>query len=201
MALSSKREALDADLTHHLANMTDRIRNNVDLIYQEVCQRSSSPDINLSGNDYARERTMTIRRYLEECTVSGQAKDSVSIQEQNRIVQSLMSRERFDCEDSSGDKHIAAHLLGIHKPMKDEQTSLCLPQGMKSLVEPLLEKIGPKKIKYGAVVSKIDYSQFTVNNLRKKNDVKVLVTCKNGKVFEGHHVIMTASLGFLKQHA
>lgn len=113
------------------------------------------------------------------------------------------------CTDLS---YVSTRLLNHYQDCDGLQT-VELKFGYNSILNLLYQKIPDDTIYLNNTVEKIDWSDFKTevsNNDEKnsnvapsckENDLKIKVSCSNGEIFEGNHVIVTVPLGVLKKHA
>lgn len=77
-------------------------------------------------------------------------------------------------------------------------------EGYQGVLEKLLEDIPEGSILYNTPVARIQYADCAANNgsvpQDDGDDALVTVTCEDGRTFRCSHVIVTASVGFLKEN-
>ncbi|XP_063967218.1 spermine oxidase-like [Lytechinus pictus] len=76
-------------------------------------------------------------------------------------------------------------------------------KGYQGILEKLLVDIPANSIHYNTPVSRIQYAKCHDTNdvaLDYEDDSVVMVTCEDGRTFLCNHVIVTASIGFLKEN-
>ncbi|XP_005112314.2 lysine-specific histone demethylase 1B isoform X2 [Aplysia californica] len=194
--LGRGRRRVSTDLSDLLAPFCNGVLKEADLVYREVCQNSPQDrGLCLSSADYRRER----RRRLTVQMLNVGCLPLYTPCEVSQATKSLLARRQYSMGDDKGD--LASHMMGFHKEMNGDDVELRLRGGMASVIKVLTSAFLLQTIRFKAAVETVDWSEFNVKNTRDGKDSKVKVTCRDGRVFEGHHVIMTVPLGHLKEHA
>ena len=119
---------------------------------------------------------------------------------------------RQECVDNGCQSMKDMSVLRFHdyKALPGDYYCTLGEQGYQGVLDVLLKKIQDGRVKYNAVVSKIDWKgashlQNEASTKEKqgnsyKRTKPIHVTCENGDEFSADHVIVTASVGYLKRN-
>lgn len=115
---------------------------------------------------------------------------------------------RMECMDIGSNTLRDAQLksYGNYEDLEGGYYTTLGEEGYQGVLEKLLEDIPEGSILYNTPVARIQYADCdaTNGNVAQDNDdggdAVVTVTCEDGRTFRCSHVIMTASVGFLKEN-
>lgn len=75
-----------------------------------------------------------------------------------------------------------------------------IPPGFQAVVDLLSQDIPDEKLLLNHPVTRITWNNSSNSDNANTNHYEVCVECQNGKRFYGDHVLVTCSIGYLKQH-
>ena len=130
------------------------------------------------------------RKKIEKLANSTLHCESLSIFEGLVVKQGIMEGSKYA-------RDVSLFSVSDTEWLEGERSVLYINNPFQSIVDSLVSSLPVGVLQLGKVVESIVWNR--VNNDLQEHGAKVIITCQNGDVYFADHVILTVSLGVLKQ--
>ncbi|KAI4878710.1 hypothetical protein NFI96_013480 [Prochilodus magdalenae] len=170
-------------------HLKSKLADQVTSLFEKLLTKASDSQLE------AKYRSMTLGDYLDAAF----DESSLASSEDGARIFEWCKRNACTDEATSSLFEVSASQMSEYVELDGEFYNCLGTGGYQALLEVLLKRLPPGTIQSSKPVKRIQWDLKGTGSTVKSHPVKVI--CENDEIFEADHVIVTVSLGVLKQRA